>query len=123
METCGRYKERWFAMDLKGQVCHACFLRDKRNQSLFLMSADNNMDPGELPAYLLELTQVEEIIIALSHVQIMVYRYRGHQYHYTGHCVSFIQNTVKTVDVLPNLPSELDVVVLRPSDQVIQDDP
>jgi Domain of unknown function (DUF6570) len=123
METCGRCKERWFAMDLKGGVCHACFLRDKRNQSPFLMSADNNMDPGELPSLLPELTQVEEMIIARSHVQMMVHRYRGHQYHYTGHCVSFMQNTVKTVDVLPNLPSELDVVVLRPSDQVMQDDP
>ncbi|KID81041.1 ATP-dependent DNA helicase PIF1 [Metarhizium guizhouense ARSEF 977] len=81
------------------------------------------MDPGELPAYLPELTQVEEMIIARSHVQMMVHRYRGHQYHYTGHCVSFMQNTVKTVDVLPNLPSELDVVVLRPSDRVMQDDP
>jgi hypothetical protein len=32
--------------------------------------------------------------------------------------VSFMQNMVKTVDVLPNLPSELDVMVLRPSDYV-----
>lgn len=87
------------------------------------MSADNNMDPGELPAHLPELSQVEEIIIALSHVQMNVYRYRGHQYHYMGHCVSFMQNTVKTVDVLPNLPSELGVVVLRPSNQAMQDDP
>lgn len=85
METCLRCKEQWFAMDLKGQVCHGCFLRDKRNQSPFLMSAENNMDPGELPAYLPALTQVEEMIIARSHVQIMVHRYRGHQYHYTGH--------------------------------------
>jgi ATP-dependent DNA helicase PIF1 len=29
-----------------------------------------------------------------------------------------MQNIIKTVDVLPNLPSELDVVVLRPSDHV-----
>jgi hypothetical protein len=123
METCGRCKERWFTMDLKAQVCHACFLRDKRNQSPFLMSADNNMDPGEVPAHLPELTQVEEMIIARSHVQMMVHRYRGHQYHYTGHCVSFMQNTVKTVDLLPNLPAELDIVVLRPSDRVVKDDP
>lgn len=80
------------------------------------------MDPGELPAYMPELTQVEEMIIARSHVQMTVYRYRR-QYHYTGHCVSFMQNTVKTVDVLPNLPAELDVVVLRPSARVVQDDP
>ena len=123
METCSRCKERWFAMDLMGEVCHACFLRDKGKKTPFLMSAENDMDPGDLPAHLPELTQVEEMIIARSHVQMMVHRYRGHQYHYSGHCVSFIQNTVKTVDVLPNLPAELDIVVLRPSDQVVKDDP
>jgi len=109
-------------MDLKDDTCHACFLRDKRNQSPYLMSVENEMDPGDIPAYLPELTQVEEMIIARSHVQMMVHRYRGHQYHYTGHCVGFMQNTVKTVDTLPNLPSELDIVVLRPSDQVIGGD-
>ena len=123
METCLRCQERWFAMDLKDGSCHACFLRDKRDQSPSLMSVENEMDPGNIPAHLPELTQVEEMIIARSHVQMMVHRYRGHQYHYSGQCVSFMQNTVKTVDVLPNLPAELDIVVLRPSDRVVKDDP
>src|SRR5271156_1452116 len=122
MESCSRCKERWFCMDLKNDVCHRCFNRDKGNKTPFLMSADNKMDPGEVPAHLPELTQVEEMIIARSHVQMMVHRYRGHQYHYSGHCVSFMQNTVKTVDMLPNLPSELDIVLLRPSNQVIEGD-
>jgi hypothetical protein len=81
------------------------------------------MDPGEVPAYLPALTQVEEMIIACSHVQMLVHRYWGHQYYYSGHCMSFIQNNVKTVNILPNLPSELNIVVLRPSDQVIEHDP
>ena len=85
------------------------------------MSTDNEIDPGEVPAHLPALTQVEEMIIARCHVQMLVHRYRGHQYHYSGHCVSFIQNNIKTVNMLPNLPSELDVVVLRPSNQVIED--
>jgi Helitron helicase-like domain at N-terminus len=34
-----------------------------------------------------------------------------------------MQNTVRMVDVLPNLPSELEVVILRPSDRVVQSDP
>ena len=123
MESCSRCKERWFCMDLKDEICHRCFNRDKGNKTPFLMSAENEMDLGEIPAYLLELTQVEEMIIAQSYVQMMVHRYRGHQYHYSGHCVSFMQNTVKTVDMLPNLPSELDIVVLRPSNQVIEGDP
>lgn len=122
METCTRCKEHWLAMDLKDTVCHRCYLRDKGNKTPFLMSVENEMDPGELPAYLPALTQVEEMIIARSHVQMMVYRYRGYQYHYSGHCVSFMQNIIRTVDTLPNLPTELHIVVLRPSDQVIQSD-
>jgi hypothetical protein len=65
-------------MDLKDKICHACFLRDKGNKTPFLMSADNEMDLGELPAYLLELTQVEEMIIAWSYMQMIVHRYRGY---------------------------------------------
>jgi hypothetical protein len=68
METCSRYRESWFAIDLRDTVCHSCYLRDKRGQSPFLISADNEMDPGDVPAHLLVLTQVEEIIIARSHV-------------------------------------------------------
>jgi hypothetical protein len=122
METCGRCKERWFSMDLKGGICHACFLRDKGDKTPFLMTAENEMDPGEVPAHLPVLTQVEEMIIAQSHVQMMVYCYRGHLYHYSGHCVSFMQNTMKTVNMLPNLPTELDIVVLRPSNRVVRSD-
>jgi hypothetical protein len=65
-------------MDLKNEICHSCFLRDKSNKTPFLMSVENEMDLGEIPAHLLELTQVEEMIIAQSHVQMMVHCYRGH---------------------------------------------
>jgi hypothetical protein len=123
MEYCLRCRERWFAMGLRNETCDACFLRDKGSQSPFLMSVDNEMDPGEVPDHLPALTQVEEMIIARSHVQMLVHRYRGHQYHYSGHCVSFMQNSIKTVNMLPNLPSELDIVVLRPSNQVMENDP
>jgi hypothetical protein len=75
IETCSRYKERWFAIDLKNKVCYAYFLRDKGKKTPFLISAENKMDLGELLVYLLELTQVEKIIIARSYIQIIVYRY------------------------------------------------
>jgi ATP-dependent DNA helicase PIF1 len=79
------------------------------------------MDPGIVPGHLPELTQVEEMVIARAHVQMLVKRVRGHQYHYTGHCVTFLQNIVRTVDVLPNLPSELDIVLLRPPESCTDD--
>ena len=122
MEECVRCRERWFGMDLRSDgVCHRCSLRDKSTQTPFLMSADNDMDPGDVPTHLPELTQLEEMVIARCHVQMLIKRYRGHQYHYSGHCVSFMQNTVKTVSVLPSLPQELDIVLLRPSKGVADD--
>jgi hypothetical protein len=56
METYSRCKERWFEMDLKEDVYHRYFNRDKGNKTPFLMSVDNEMDLGEILAYLLELT-------------------------------------------------------------------
>jgi hypothetical protein len=64
IETCIWCKEHWFSMDLKDKICHACFLRDKGNKTPFLMSAKNEITPGELLAHLLELTQIEKMIIA-----------------------------------------------------------
>ena len=61
------------------------------------------------------------MVIARSHVQMMIKHYRGHQYQYTGHCVSFAQEIVKTVSILPNLSEELDIVLLRPSRQAVDD--
>jgi hypothetical protein len=112
IKSYSRCKEHWFYIDLKSDVYHRYFNRDKGNKAPFLISIENEIDLGELPAHLLELTQVEEIIIARSYIQMIVYRYHSHQYHYLGHCISFIQNTIKTVDILPNLPSKLDIVVL-----------
>jgi hypothetical protein len=77
------------------------------------------MDPGIVPAHLPALTQIEEMVIARSRVQMMIKRYRGHQYQYTGHCVSFAQEIIKTVSILLNLPEELDIILLRPSRQAI----
>jgi hypothetical protein len=106
-------------MQLRGDICHSCLLKDKGGQTLYFFSADNDMDPGIIPAHLPALTQIEEMVIARSHVQMMIKRYRGHQYHYTGHCVSFAQEIIKTVSILPNLPEELDIILLRPSRQAI----
>jgi hypothetical protein len=63
---------------LRCGVCHNYTLRDKGGKTIFLMSAENHMDPGEIPGHLLELSVVEEMIIARTHVQITVFRERGY---------------------------------------------
>jgi hypothetical protein len=95
-------------------VCHRCYLQDCKTSVLYLMSTANNIDLRAVSDHLSELSQLEKIIIARLHVQMVVFRYRRHQYHYLGHCVSFMQNTVKTVNILPNFPAELDIVLIRP---------
>ena len=115
MDRCTWCKAQWFDMDLSDNICRSCILKDKNGEMPYLFSAENQMDPGIVPAHLPALTQIEEMVIARSHVQMMIKRYRGHQYHYTGHCVSFAQEIVKTVSILPNLPEELDIILLRPS--------
>ena len=102
-------------MDLKDAVCHKCYFRDRKDRKPCLISAENNMEPGDVSDTLPELGQIEEIIIAGSHVQMVLFRYRGHQYHDSGHCVSFMQSIIKTIDVLSNLPLELDVILVRSS--------
>jgi hypothetical protein len=52
METCLRCNARWFEMRLKDGVCYNCRLMDKGARSPFLFSVDNEMDLGEVPAYL-----------------------------------------------------------------------
>jgi hypothetical protein len=82
------------------------------------MFSENRMDPRVFLAYLLILTQIEEMIIAKLHVQMVLYHYRSYQYHYSRYCMSFIQNMIKMVNILLNLPSELDIVILQSSDHV-----
>ena len=65
-------------MKLEYGICHNCVLKDKGGQTLYLFLAENNMDPGIVLAYLPALTQIEEMVIARSHVQMMIKRYRGH---------------------------------------------
>jgi hypothetical protein len=112
-------------MDLTDSVYHCCFLRDTDNQKRpitpFLMSTENHMDLGTVPGHLPELIQVEEIVIAQAHVQMLVKRVCGHQYQYIGHCVIFLQNIVQTVDILPNLLAELDIVLLQPPESLTND--
>ena len=61
-------------MELRYRVYYNYTLRDKGGKTIFLISAENLIDPGEILGYLLELSVVEEIIITHTYVQIIVFR-------------------------------------------------
>src|SRR6266702_1726855 len=58
---------------------------------------------------------VEELLIARVYIYLQVMRVHGQQHRYTGHVYCFGQNTLKTWRQLPRLPSELDILVIRPA--------
>jgi hypothetical protein len=66
----------------------------------YVYSEGNAMDPGEMPDGLQPLTQVEEMLIARAHVQMVMKRVRGHQY-YSSHTVTFLQDIVKLAAFYP----------------------
>jgi hypothetical protein len=51
-------------MQLRDNICHSCLLKDKGRQTLYFFLVDNEIDLGIVLAYLLALTQIEEIVIA-----------------------------------------------------------
>ncbi|KJZ70452.1 hypothetical protein HIM_10154 [Hirsutella minnesotensis 3608] len=80
----------------------------------WFFSAENQLDFGLIPVFLPELTKVEEMLIAPVHVFVNVMQVRGQQYKYRGHIVHFLRDVGKVYRQLPLLPTELDVILLRP---------
>ena len=122
--------------------CKRCRLERKEAGSNFIakFSKENDMDPGTihlpclsiveelliialgpLPSCLPQLSIAEEMLIARAHVHMDFRRVKGCQYKYSGHVVNFMQNTAKIINRLPSLPTELQVVILKPSSSTVND--
>ncbi|KAJ6436330.1 ATP-dependent DNA helicase pfh1 [Purpureocillium lavendulum] len=116
MEYCARCQETWFDMRLKDGICKRCIAKDKnkKEDEPWFFSAENQLDFGSIPAFLPQLTKVEEMLIAPVHVFVNVMQVRGQQYKYRGHIVHFLRDVGKVYRQLPLLPPELDVILLRP---------
>ena len=61
-----------------------------------------------------KLTDIEEILIARVQVAINVFQVRGLQFQYRGHVAHFLKDVARVYAKLPLLPSESDVIILRP---------
>ncbi|KAK8913436.1 hypothetical protein VCV18_011442 [Metarhizium anisopliae] len=117
MHSCLRCKECWFDMKPNRlNICARCISRDRKRGSdePYFFSAENNLDFGEVPNNLPDLTMVEEMLIARVHVHVKVLQVRGAQYKYRGHVVHFLRNVSKLFQELPVLPENLDIILLRP---------
>src|SRR6266702_1929474 len=97
----------------KAYIKDANSLKDLTIPPLF--GENNKLNLGFIPSFLFILTAVEELLIVCVYVYLQVVRVRGQQHRYTGHVCCFGQNTPKTWRQLPRLPTELDILVVRPT--------
>ncbi|KAK3918042.1 Protein GrpE [Frankliniella fusca] len=71
------------------------------------VSADNLMDPGEVPAELQGLTYIEQQLIARVHPVVSVNKVRGGQYGYSGNIINFPQDVQGLASTLPHRLADL----------------
>ena len=91
-------------------ICTRC-KRDTNPVKLF--SAANDMDPGPVPPCLLQLSQVEEMLIARACPIMCVYCKHGSQRGYKGHVLNMPQDVQGFFDRLPCHVSQLPILVLQ----------
>lgn len=93
------------------EVCCHC----KKNRVKF--TADNHMDPKDVPPELQDLSYVEQLLIARVQPVMRVYRVRSRglpgQYAYKGNIINVGQNLTEIARSLPRTPSSLSTVVVR----------
>ena len=80
-----------------------------------LFSKSNGLNLGPIPSFLPILTAVEELLITHVYVYLQVVRIYGQQYHYTSYICCFSQSILKTQRQLPQLPTKLNILVVRPT--------
>ncbi|PKK60286.1 hypothetical protein RhiirC2_793548 [Rhizophagus irregularis] len=107
-KICLMCNERFPSINLILGMCRYCY-GDKNEIKKF--SHANNMDPGDVPEELKDLTEIEEMLIAQTFPIISVYYLCRGQYAYSGNVINFPQDIGEFVSHLPQYPSTLDTLI------------
>ncbi|RXK41116.1 hypothetical protein M231_01519 [Tremella mesenterica] len=117
LEECSICKERWFGLGVIEGVCCRCRKDPHR------WGASNCLDPGPSLQKICSArglaipetpTSVEEMLLSRVHVQLQTWKVNGNQRKYSGHTCLFSRDNDSLFTRLPLLPSQLDVLVIKP---------
>ena len=119
MEECFNCGEKWFDMNVDADgICARC--RQQNNENRFIKL--NNLDPGPTIQELARkydlpipesLSQVEQMLLMPVHVMIQAYSVKDGQYKYSDHCCNFTRDIASIVTKLPQLPEDIDIIIIR----------
>lgn len=107
---CTKCNESFLSIVLTKGECKSCH-RDRNSPKKF--SAENNMDPGEVPDELQDLSEIEKMLITRVFPVMSVYRLRGGQHEYRENVINFPQDIKEFATNLPRHPLSLDVLIIR----------
>ncbi|VDI81413.1 Hypothetical predicted protein [Mytilus galloprovincialis] len=108
IDVCSVCFERKINLKKKNSVCERCF-KDKVVIKMF--STENNMNPGEVPLELANLSVVEEQLISRISPCINIHMLKHGGIAANGHCVAFPQEVNEPGKILPKLPSEVNIII------------
>ena len=110
-KCCAVCNERRLNMHVsKENICRRCS-HDKNPIKMF--SSENNMNPAEVPAELVNLSVVEQQLICRIAPSIHVHMLRHGGIASSGHCVTFPQDINEPAQILPKLPQEINIIKVR----------
>jgi len=97
-------------MVINKEKCRHCHL-DKNSPKRF--SAENNMDSGDVPEQLKDLTEIKEMLIAQVFTVVSVYKLHGGQHGYHENVINFAQDIREFTTRLSCHLSSLDILIIR----------
>ena len=110
---CVVCKEAWPLSAARREDSYTCSRCQRDKKPCRLYSADNDMDPGSVPAELQGLSEVEELLIARAFPIMSIYRKHGGQRGYKGHVLNLLQDIQGFLNSLPATVSDLPIMVIR----------
>ena len=91
-------------------ICVRC---NKDKSAIKMFSFENNMDPGDVPGELNNLSVVEQQLVSRLSPAIQVHMLKHGGIAANGHCVAFPQYVNEPAQILPKLPSEINLIRVR----------
>lgn len=104
--ACTRCSRRVERLKVRNNLCTSC-----QKPGFNPYTRENEMDLGDIPDELKELTMIESILIARVHPVVSVFRIRGQQRAFSGHVMNFIQEINHIATRLPHDPRNLDCII------------
>jgi hypothetical protein len=110
--ACGNCQEYCFTTELEKykDLCKLCHQNKAGRRAM--LCPDNNLMPIQAPECLQRLTPVEKSAISLICPSISIYK-KGLGSATKRHCISFFQDVPQMASILPPLPGNLSMIVLK----------